>query len=38
MADCLERRVFTYDLGGDLKCSAVGREVAQAVRKVELTA
>ncbi len=31
MASCLEKRIFTYDLGGDYKCSAVGKAVADAV-------
>ncbi|MHB8632468.1 MAG: isocitrate/isopropylmalate dehydrogenase family protein [Thermoplasmatota archaeon] len=29
---CLQKRVFTYDLGGTHKCSQVGAEVAQTVR------
>ncbi|MFO1535339.1 MAG: isocitrate/isopropylmalate dehydrogenase family protein [Thermoplasmatota archaeon] len=29
--DCVARRVFTYDLGGKLKCSQVGDEVVQAI-------
>ncbi|HEX2066487.1 MAG TPA: isocitrate/isopropylmalate dehydrogenase family protein [Candidatus Thermoplasmatota archaeon] len=28
---CLSRRIFTYDLGGTHKCSAVGKEVAEAI-------
>ncbi len=32
VADCLKRRIFTYDLGGKHKCSEVGREVAKAVK------
>jgi len=38
MASCLRKRVFTYDLGGDLKTSEVGRRVAEAVRTIELQA
>jgi 3-isopropylmalate dehydrogenase len=29
---CLARRVFTYDLGGQHKCGAVGQEVAKAIK------
>jgi len=36
LADCLDRRVFTYDLGGTKKCSVVGRDVAAAVRALEV--
>jgi 3-isopropylmalate dehydrogenase len=28
---CLSKRIFTYDLGGTHKCSAVGRDVAKAI-------
>ncbi len=31
VASCVERKVFTYDLGGAYKCSVVGKEVAKAV-------
>lgn len=29
---CLSQRVFTYDLGGQAKCSDVGKAVAKAIR------
>ena len=29
--DCVARKVFTYDLGGTMKCSAVGNEVVKAI-------
>ncbi len=32
LEDCVARQVFTYDLGGDQKCSAVGEAVVQAIR------
>ncbi len=33
MTQCIADRVFTYDLGGDKKCSQVGEAVAAAVRQ-----
>jgi 3-isopropylmalate dehydrogenase len=29
--DCVARKVFTYDLGGTMKCSQVGQEVVKTI-------
>ncbi len=32
VASCVQRKVFTYDLGGAYKCSDVGKEVAKTIQ------